>query len=258
MKMRNVLLASALLLSTCNVMAQTQVIAHRGYWKTEGSAQNSIASLLKADSIGCYGSEFDVWLTADDKLVVNHDPIFKLKSMERSTAANLTSLKLDNGEYLPTLEQYFKAAQKTKLRLILELKELSKPERETKAVEKIVAMAKKFGLENRMEYITFSLHATKEFIRLAPAGTPVFYLNGDLTPKELKEIGCAGPDYHLSVFKKHPEWIKESHDLGMKVNVWTVNKEKDMKWLIEKKVDFITTNEPERGLLLSPLPNPLR
>ncbi len=30
----------------------------------------------------------------------------------------------------------------------------------------------------------------------------------------------------------------------MKVNVWTVNKEKDMKWLIEKKVDFITTNEP--------------
>ncbi len=98
MKIKKILLASALVLSTCGVMAQTQVIAHRGYWKTDGSAQNSIAALLKADSIGCYGSEFDVWLTADDKLVVNHDPVFKLKSMERSTAANLTSLKLDNGE----------------------------------------------------------------------------------------------------------------------------------------------------------------
>ena len=105
-------------------------------------------------------------------------------------------------------------------------------------------LCEKLGLNDRMEYITFSLHATKEFIRLTPAGTPVFYLDGKLPPKELKEMGCAGPDYHLNVFRKHPEWIKECHDLGMKVNVWTVNKEKDMKWLIEKKVDFITTNEP--------------
>lgn len=44
----------------------TQIIAHRGFWKTNGSAQNSIAALMKADSVGCYGSEFDVWLTDDD------------------------------------------------------------------------------------------------------------------------------------------------------------------------------------------------
>ena len=100
------------------------------------------------------------------------------------------------------------------------------------------------GLENRMEYITFSLHAMKEFIRLAPAGTPVFYLNGELSPKELKDLGAAGLDYHMGVIKKHPEWIKEAHDLGLKVNVWTVDKAEDMKWLIDQKVDFITTNEP--------------
>lgn len=244
MKIKIFLFVSTLLLITCNVIAQTKVIAHRGYWETGGSAQNSIVSLLKADSIGCYGSEFDVWLTADDKLVVNHDPIFKLKSMERSTAATLSSIKLDNGEYLPTLEQYLKAAKKTKTRLILELKPHSKPERETLAIKKIVEMANKLGLENRMEYITFSLHATKEFIRLAPAGTPIFNLDGKLTPKELKKMGCAGPDYHISVFRKHPEWIKECRDLGMKVNVWTVNKADDMKWLIKKNVDFITTNKP--------------
>ena len=50
----------------------------------------------------------------------------------------------------------------------------------------------------------------KEFIRLAPAGTPVFYLNGELSPKELKELGAAGLDYHMGVIKKHPEWIKRS------------------------------------------------
>lgn len=47
-----------------------------------------------------------------------------------------------------------------------------------------------------------------------------------------------------SQIKKHPEWIKEAHDLGLKVNVWTVDKAEDMKWLIDQKVDFITTNEP--------------
>lgn len=57
-------------------------------------------------------------------------------------------------------------------------------------------MIKEMGLEERTEYITFSRHATKEFIRLAPKGTPVYYLEGDLNPQELKDMGCAGPDYH--------------------------------------------------------------
>ena len=74
--------------------------------------------------------------------------------------------------------------------------------------------------------------------------TPVYYLNGELSPKELKELGAAGLDYHMGVIKKHPEWIKEAHDLGLKVNVWTVDEAEEMKWLIEQKVDFITTNEP--------------
>lgn len=222
----------------------TQVIAHRGFWKTEGSAQNSLTALHKADSIGCYGSEFDVWITKDNQLVVNHDPNFQSKSMEKSNASTLTALQLANGENLPTLKEYLKAGKKLKTKLILELKAHSKPERETKAIEEIVAMVKKMKMESRMEYITFSLHALKEFIRLAPKGTPVFYLEGKLSPKELKALGSAGPDYHLGVFQKNPEWIKECHELGLKVNVWTINKEEEMKWLIDKKVDFITTNEP--------------
>lgn len=47
-----------------NSMAELpKVIAHRGYWKTPSSAQNSLRALELADSIGVYGSEFDVWLT---------------------------------------------------------------------------------------------------------------------------------------------------------------------------------------------------
>lgn len=245
MNIKTILLTSTLLLSAASMFAQPKVIAHRGFWKTDGSAQNSITSLVKADSIGCYGSEFDVWLSKDNVLVVNHDPIFKGHNMQKSTAAKLAKVKLDNGEPLPTLKAYLEEAlEHPNIELILELKSHKTPERETQAAEKIVEMVKEYGLENRTQYIAFSLHATKEFIRLAPAGTPVYYLNGELSPRELKEIGCAGLDYNLGVIRKHPEWITEAHELGLKVNVWTVNKDKDMEWLIDRGVDFITTNEP--------------
>ncbi len=231
--------------SVLSADAATKVIAHRGYWRTAGSAQNSIAAIEKADSIGCYGSEFDVWLSSDGKLVVNHDATFKGKNMEKSTFEELTAIRLDNGENLPSLEGYLKAGQKTKCKLILELKAHSTPEKENKAVEMIVAMVKKYGLEKRTEYISFSLNACKEFIKKAPKGTPVYYLNGELSPKELKEMGFAGLDYHINVVRnEHKDWIKQAHELGLKVNVWTVDNASDMLWLIEQGVDFITTNEP--------------
>ena len=232
---KNLILAAAMLLAGGAVAAQPKVIAHRGYWTAPESAQNSIASFTKADAVGVFGSEIDVWLTADNQLVVNHDSTFKGVNMQKSTAQQCTAVILDNGEQLPTLRQYLEKAGQLKTRLILELKSHKTPEQETRAVESIVKMVKDMA---------FSRHATKEFIRLTPKGTPVYYLEGDLSPKELKEWGCAGPDYHFSVFKRHPEWIKESHDLGMKVNAWTINDAKDMKWLIDHGVDFITTNVP--------------
>lgn len=246
MNLKKLIFASTLCCAACGSLhaQHTQVIAHRGFWKTDGSAQNSIAALVKADSIGCYGSEFDVWLTADNKLVVNHDETFKGVTLQNATAKVCTAIMLDNGESLPTLQQYLDKASTLNTRLILELKPHKTKEQETRAVEKIVSLIKDKKLEERTEYITFSKHALKEFIRLTPKGTPVYYLEGDLNPEELKELGCTGPDYHFSVFKKHPEWIKECHDLGLKTNAWTVNDAEVMKWLIDRNIDFITTNEP--------------
>ena len=100
------------------------------------------------------------------------------------------------------------AKRKTSLKLVLELKAHSKPEREIKAVEEIVSMIKKMGLEPRMIYITFSSHALKELIRQAPTSTPVYYLKGDLSPQQLKELGSAGPDYHFSEFTVIPIGLK--------------------------------------------------
>jgi len=54
--------------------ASNTVIAHRGAFKKNGFPENSIASLREAIRLGCTGSEFDVRMTADEVLVVNHDP----------------------------------------------------------------------------------------------------------------------------------------------------------------------------------------
>lgn len=242
---KNLLTMLALMAFTMTTFAQTKVIAHRGYWKTEGSAQNSLRALIKADSINCYGSEFDVWMTADGRLVVNHDAKVDGIVIEEAQSADVFGLKLGNGEYIPALEQYLEIGKSLDTRLIFELKPHENRLREAKAVIDGIMMIERMGLNDRVEYITFSAAALEEFLKYAPKGTPVYYLNGDKTPQELYRMGAAGIDYNLSVLKKHPEWIKECHDLGMKVNVWTVNKEDDMKWCIGQGIDFITTNEPK-------------
>lgn len=60
----------------------------------------------------------------------------------------------------------------------------------------------------------------------------------------MKEKGLTGIDYYYKAFEKHPEWVKEAHDLGMKVNVWTVDDVKDMQKMITLGVDYITTDQP--------------
>lgn len=229
---------------SCAAIAQTKVIAHRGYWDCEGSAQNSITALVKANEAGVYGSEFDVSITADGIPVVNHDDDIQGYVIETTEYSKIKNLKLKNGETLPTLEQYLqKGKQLQDTQLILEIKPHKKTENENRAVKEIVALVRKYGMEKRVDYISFSMNICKELVREAP-DAPVYYLEGDVTPKELKELGMAGFDYHYKVLQKHPEWIKEAHELGMKTNSWTVNDEKVMRWLIDQKIDFITTDKP--------------
>ena len=228
--------------------AQTRVIAHRGYWKTEGSAQNSITALKKAAEANLYGSEFDVHLTADNVIVVNHDDIFGGKLIAKSTYKDLKKKQLDNGEKLPTLDEYLRAGKKLKgLRLILEGKKLKDKERENLMAKLVVECVKKYGLEDQVDYISFSMNLCEQFLRLCPDAN-IAYLEGDLTPKEVKAKGLNGIDYRYSVYHKHPEWIKEAHDLGMTVNSWTVNDTDDMVKLRDLKIDFLTTNEPLKAL----------
>ncbi len=247
MKLKLFLFAGMLMLCVAGLNAQ-QIIAHRGFWKTDGSAQNSVAALMKADSIGVFGSEVDVWLSADGAPVVNHDAEVTLNGakliIENTPLATLRKVKLANGETLPTFEEYLDAfAQCEQVRLIVELKMHRAKEREELLAKHVIDRVHRQGLQDKVEYISFGINLVQQVRKLDPQA-PVYYLNGDLSPQVLASMGLNGLDYHYNVLYKHPEWVKKAHELGQKVNVWTVNKPEDIQKVIDLKVDFITTDEP--------------
>ena len=228
---------------------RTQVVAHRGYWRTEGSDQNSVASLLKADELGVWGVEFDVWRAADGVLVLNHDGVHDGHNVQTTPSTTLTTLRLANGETMPTLAEYLEAAKKTRVHLVLELKPHATPEAETAAAEAAVKMVNDNRLAKRVTYITFSRHAMEELIRLAPKND-VLYLGGDISPEELEAMGAAGGDYNHGVYLRNPSWLAYMKEHKMVSNVWTVNHPVDMIWAIEQQIDFLTTDRPDLFLEL--------
>ena len=232
------------------LQAQTKIIAHRGYWDCPGSAQNSLTSLRAADAIGAYGSEFDVHLTKDNRIVVNHDPTIGKYQIQTSNYKDLKKCKLRNGEKLASLEEYLDAGKSLKTRLILEIKAQYSQSHEDSLVRQTVEMVKAKGLADRTDYISFSGNACLLLKKLCP-DSPVSYLNGDWDPQTIKDKGLDGIDYHYQVLAAHPEWIKQCHDLGLTVNVWTVNDLNDIDGFIKAGVDFITTNKPVEAIKLT-------
>lgn len=242
----NRLMTILLLLTALTVAAaKPGVIAHRGYWNTPGSAKNSIRALVKADSIGCYGSEFDVWITADDVLVINHDAIINGVDIEHSTASEVTAQKLENGENVPTLEQFLTAAKPLNIRLVCEIKAHDSNKRQEEVIKRTLAMMKQFGLEKRVEYVTFSRNGLLSLIRQVPVGTSVQYPAGDVLPEQMAAWGGKGLNFRCKTLMQNPDLIRRCHDAGISVKAWKITSAKQMKWCVDNGVDFLTSDDPE-------------
>ncbi len=248
--MKKLTVMAAACLMTLAAAAQTKIVAHRGYWDCAGSAQNSITSLKLADKIGCYGSEFDVHLTKDGVIVVHHDQNVGKIDIQTSTYKALKKERLKNGEKIPTLEQYLDAGKDLSCKLVLEIKRQMVQSHEDSLVRQCVDMVKSKGLTDRIVWISFSGKACELLHQLLP-DAHIQYLLGDWDPKTIKAKGLSGIDYEQKVLALHPEWIKECHDLGLVVNVWTVNDLNTINQFIKAGVDFITTNAPVEGLKLA-------
>lgn len=251
-------MAGMLLLTSCGSVRESGqqvyqgmgIVAHQGYWNCEeaGLAHNSVASLKSAQDYGFWGSEFDVNMTKDEVLVVFHDNRTANMKFVEHPYADFAEVRLPNGEPIPTLEDYLRQARKCKTtKLVFELKAHPTPELEDRAVELSLQLLKKYHLlkPERVMFISFSHHACQRFVEWAP-DIDVQYLGTDIRPAVLAKEGIMGIDTHMGVFAKDETWIQEARANGMSVNIWTVDKDDDIRRYLPMRMDHFTTNEPER------------
>ena len=257
LKMSLVIVASLSFAGSIMAQSKTKVVAHRGHWDTEGSYENTINALKMAHEVGADACEFDIHMTTDGVLVVCHGPqVGTIANIQHASYADVMGITLPNGEKVPTLEQFLKAGKKgykvkqkdgstklVKLPLVLEIKPHERLDQAAEIVSKVAFLLKKMKMLDQVSIISFSYEACLEAAKQIP-GIMVQYLTGDKTPYELKNDGIMGMDYHHSLTLVNAEWIEQAHELGMVVNVWTVDNPEMIATMAQLGVDYITTNKP--------------
>ncbi|MCA5005036.1 glycerophosphodiester phosphodiesterase family protein [Sphingobacterium bovistauri] len=245
--MKKTTLFAVLIIFSVTTFAQsTKIVAHRGAWKNTKVPQNSIAALKHAIDQKVWGTEFDVVLAKDDVLVVNHDNDYQGTDIANNDYATLSQKKLSNGEKLPTAEEYMREGLKQKkTKMIFEIKpSLLGKERSKEAAELAYKLVKDLKGLKQTVFISFSYDACLHLKKLDKK-VRVQFLGSNKSPSDLYKDGFNEMDFNYNVFKNNPSYIPEAKKHKMKVNVWTVNKEEEMRYFIDQKVEYITTDEPE-------------
>lgn len=234
-----------------DMFIQNPVIAHRGAWKNHAVSENSMGSLKHAMAIGCAGSEFDVWWSADQIPVVCHDHSLEGKLLEKTSLKELQQVTLKNGETIPTLEQYLLTIMRqNKTQLILEVKssEISQ-ERSLELATAVVQMVHRLKAQAWVDYISFN-YGVLQRIRELDSTARLAYLSDDKPLETLVADRISGIDYPFYSFQRDPDLINKAHAQGLLVNVWTVNETQELSKYLNEGADWITTNEPEELLRL--------
>lgn len=224
--------------------------AHRG--ASSLYPENTILAFKEAINLGCDGIELDVHKSKDNVLVVIHDEDIKRTHKGKGLVKDYTAEELkgfqcrkkefENNELcrIPTLEEVILLIVDSNIVLNIELK--TDVIHYDKIEEEVINLVKKYGLKNRVLISSFN-HKSLEICKSIDSEIQV----GVLYSKKIKNVIEYAKS--LKVNAIHPkltliskEIIDEAHNNGIKVNVYTVNKESLMKKLIDFNADGIFTD----------------
>lgn len=213
-----------------------KVIAHRGYWELADGADNSIMSLVEAVRLGVDGVELDICKTKDDSLVVIHGLYHGDYYIPETDYKDLKKIILSNGEEISTFREYMKEAVKYDILYFVELK--------TKGEESdVLQILNQYNLQYKIRFSSFSSEICETLLK-KDANLNVAYINGDKSPRELKDKGYSGMNYEISVWKKHSDWIDEAKSLGLELSAWVVKTESDIIWCSTHGINYLITDSP--------------
>ena len=230
--------------------------AHRGF--SGNYPENTMIAFEQACKIpGCDGIELDVHLTKDGEMVIIHDEWLDrtctngkgfVKDMAFADFKDLDFSYTFAGkvekQHIPTLAEYFDLVKQYDIVTNIELKTsvIEYPGIE----ERVFGLIKEYGLDEKIIISSFNHHSVMRFKKLAP-----HIKCGLLTESWLLDaadymaksgVECYHPIFTNILGGK----VKEFHDRGIEVNVWTVNEPDYVRMMLQEGVDIVIGNYPDK------------
>lgn len=247
--------------------SDTRVFAHRGV--PYEYPENTLLSFRRAFELGVDVIETDVHFTKDRRFVVIHDASLGRSTNGSGNVRDLTFEELkqidagynftrDNGKTYPFRDKSINPIFLEELleefpdqRFNIDLKEKN-PEQ----IDYYADIIKKFNAENRI--LTASEHGVnlreirKQFPDMATSFSSWEVINyyfllksGFLFLKDkFQGDALQVPEYYFGLRIVTSSFVKQAHAKGIKVHVWTINKESDMKRLLDIGVDGLFSDDP--------------
>jgi glycerophosphoryl diester phosphodiesterase len=239
-------------------VAQTKIIAHRGY--SNIAPENTLVAFKKAIEVGADYFELDVHKTKDGVLVVIHD-----KTVNRTSSNNkkgeiskfnyneLEDIHIGfstkfgeqySNEKIPTLEEALLLA-KGDIKVCVEIKEEN--------IEKqVTELLQKLDMINEVIVFSFSKQTVLNIEKINPNIETLFLISSanleTLDFVKENNINAIGVGRSTDTSK---EFISYAHKNNIKVFKWTINNEEEIKELIDLKIDGIITNVPDLAIKLN-------
>ena len=230
------------------------LLGHRG--ARNYAPENTLAAFSLALEQGADGVELDAKLSADGYVVVHHDTRVDRTTDGTGRVARLTLAALREldaggffsenfrGEKIPTLEEVFESIGKRAM-INVELTNYSTPR--DSLVQKVCDLVRRHALQKNILFSSFFAGNLKKAAALLPEAPRGLLAQVSLLGIWARSFGFNFGDYaalHPYVSDVTAQQVQRVHRLKRKINVWTVNKEEDMRRLIGWGVDGIITDDP--------------
>jgi glycerophosphoryl diester phosphodiesterase len=222
-------------------------IAHRG---ASGQApENTLAAFRLGKKMGAGMIEFDVWETKDHRLVVLHDASLRRTTGLRRRVDELTLAEVREldagawfhpsfkGEGIPTLAEVLTGLDGVDFNI-----EIKKAD-----PKRVLAEIVRLGVRRKVIFSSFDpalLHRLREIDPTVRIG---FLIDKESWRQVWQETDRLSPfSINLPLRRAAAAVVRKAHEKGLKVLVYTVNREADMRRLIRLGVDGLFTNYPDR------------
>jgi len=226
---------------TAGVGRLTEVWSHRGRVTFGDEAQeNTVAAFLKASEAEVAGIELDVWLTSDGAWVVHHDRRCAVGDLDRLRRAEVP-------ETVPELSSALAACSVGTVNVELKVPPLAGRSEARRLGRELAAYLSPEGpMAEKARRLVISSFSRDAVDAALGAGVPTGLLLETL-PSHADLASLAREGYwaaHVEHIHLGPREVATSHEAGLRVVAWTVDREDDIARLVRQGVDVLISNLP--------------